>query len=101
LGGNDGGKMNFSIHITIVLDEYDTKVQEYCDENPYDVPDYNTLIDRIQEDLEKLAGVQRVMFNHTSWMTVYLTSDDFDEARDEAEVVKEEIRQVFAKHGVK
>jgi hypothetical protein len=98
---NDGDKMNFSIHITIVLDEYDAKVQEYCDENPYDVPDYNTLIDRIQEDLEKLAGVQRVMFNHTSWMTVYLTSDDFDEARDEAEVVKEEIRQVFAKHGVK
>lgn len=92
--------MNFSIYITIFLNEYDTKVQEYCDENPYDVPDYNTLIDRIQDDLEKLGGVQKVVFSNMSCMSVYLTCDDFDEAKDEAEVVKEEIRQVFAKHGI-
>jgi hypothetical protein len=92
--------MNFSISVTIGLDEYDAKTQKYCDENQYDAPDYTTLIGCIQEDLEKLDGVDQVMFNHMSWMTVNFTTNDFDEAKNEIEVVKEEIRQVFAKHGV-
>lgn len=92
--------MNFSISVTIGLDEYDTKVREYCDENQYDAPDYTTLIDRIQEDLEQIDGVEQVMFNHSSWMTVDFGTDDFDEVKTEIEVVKEEIRQVFAHYGV-
>jgi hypothetical protein len=92
--------MNFSISVTIGLDEYDEKVRKYCDENQYEAPDYTTLIDRIQEELEQIDGVEQVMFNHSSWMVVDLGTDDFDEAKTEIEVVKEEIRQVFAKHGV-
>ena len=92
--------MNFSISITIDLDYYDEKVRIYCDDNQYDVPDYTTLIDRIQDDLEQLDGVDEVMFNHMSWIKISLGTDDFEEAKAETEVVKEEIRQVFAKHGV-
>jgi hypothetical protein len=92
--------MNFSISVTIGLDEYDAKVDEYCKDNQYDAPDYTTLIDRIQEDLEQIDGVDQVMFNHSSWMTVGFGTDDFDEVKTEIEVVKEEIRQVFAKYGV-
>lgn len=93
--------MNFSISITISLDSYDEKVQAYCDDNQYDVPDYTTLIDRIEDDLERLDGVEVVMFNHSSWIKFDLGIDDFEKAKVETEVVKEEIRQVFAKHGVK
>ena len=93
--------MDFSISITIALDSYDEKVRVYCDNNQYDVPDYTTLIDRIKDDLERLNGVESVMFNHASWIEVNLETDDFEKAKAETEIVKEEIRQVFAKHGVK
>jgi len=91
--------MNFSISVTIDLDEYDTKVQEYCKDVQNDT-DYTTLIDCIQEDLKQIDGVDQVMFNHSSWMVVSLGTDDFEEAKTDAEIVKEEIRQVFAKYGV-
>jgi len=87
--------MNFSISVTIGLDEYDTKARKYADENQY-----SDLIDTIQEELEQIDGVDQVIFNHSSWMTVDFGTDDFDEVKTEIEVVKEEIRQVFAKYGV-
>ena len=93
--------MNFSISISINLDSYDEKVQKYCDDNQYDVPDYTTLIEHIEDDLEQLDGVDEVIFNHSSWIRFDLGIDNFEKAKAETEVVKEEIRQVFAKHGVK
>lgn len=93
--------MDLSISITISLDSYDEKVQAYCDDNQYDVPDYTTLIDHIEDDLEQLEGVEEVIFNHSSWIKFDLGIDDFEKAKAETEIVKEEIRQVFANHGVK
>jgi translation elongation factor EF-1beta len=93
--------MKFSISITVDLDEYEVAVQKYCEEHQYDVPDYTTLIDRIQDDLEQLDGVEQVMFNHSSWIIFDLGTDNFDRAEVEVETVKQEIRQIFAKHGVK
>jgi len=87
--------MNFSISVTIGLDDYEAKARKYADENQCD-----DLIDMIQEELEQLDGVEQVMFNHSSWMTIDLGVDNFDVAKREVEVVKEEIRQVFAKYGV-
>lgn len=92
--------MNFSISVTIGLDEYDTKVQEYCQDNQYDAPDYTTLIDRIQEELEQIDGVEQVMFNHSSWMVVDLGTDDFDAAKTDVQALKSEISAIFKKHGV-
>ena len=92
--------MNFGISVTIDLTDYDSKVHEYCQNNQYDVPDYTTLIDRIQNDVEQLDGVDQVMFNHMSWVEVDLGTDDFEDAKAEVEVVTNEIRQVFAKYGV-
>ena len=92
--------MNFSISVTIGLDEYDEKVRKYCDGNQYDVPDYTTLIDRIQEELEQIDGVEQVMFNHSSWMVVDLGTDDFDAAKIDVQALKSEICAVFKKHGV-
>lgn len=95
--------MNFSISITISLKSYDKKVQAYCDDNQYDydVPDYTRLIELIEDDLEQLDGVEEVIFNHSSWIKFDLGIDDFEKAKAETEIVKEEIRQVFANHGVK
>jgi hypothetical protein len=91
--------MNFSISVTIGLNEYDAKVDEYCKDARNDT-DYTTLIDAIQEELEQIDGVARVMFNHSSWMTVDFGTDSFNKVEREIEVVKEEIRRVFAKYGV-
>lgn len=92
--------MNYGITLTFDLDDADEAVRKYCEENQCDVPDYSTLIDRIQEDLEKLDGVEEVMFKHMSWMKVNFGDLDFDEVKTDAEIVKEEIKTVFAKHGV-
>jgi hypothetical protein len=93
--------MKHSISITIGLDEYDTKVRTYCEENQYDDPDYTTLIDRIQSDLELLHGVEQVVFNHSSWMVFDLGIDSFEKAKEETEIIKQEVLSVFEKHGVK
>jgi hypothetical protein len=93
--------VNFSISITVDLNEYDAAVQKYCQNRSLDELDYIMLIDHIQDDLERLDGVEQVMFNHSSWMIVDLGTDNFDRAKAEVEVVKEEIRQIFVKHGVK
>lgn len=77
------------------------KTYKYCLDNQCDAPDYTTLIDRIQNDIEQLDGVDEVMFNHMSWVKVGLGTDDFEAAKSEAAIVKNEIRQVFAKYGVK
>lgn len=93
--------MNLSISVTFDLGECDQKTYKYCLDNQYDAPDYTTLIDRIQNDIEQLDGVDEVVFNHMSWVRVGLGTDDFEAAKSEAAIVKNEIRQVFAKYGVK
>lgn len=92
--------MNLSISVTFDLGEYDQKTYKYCLDNQHDVPDYTTLIDRIQNDIEQIDGVDEVMFNHMSWVKVGLGTDDFEAAKSEAVIVKNEIRQVFVKYGV-
>ena len=92
--------MSYSISVTFDLDDYDQKTYKYCQDNQYDVPDYTTLLDRIQGDIEQLDGVDMVIFDHSSWVRVDLGISCFDTAREETEVIMNEIRQVFVKHGV-
>ena len=89
-----------NITITVNLDGYDEKLREYCEKNQYDVPDYNTMMGRIEDDLLRLDGLNNIMFGHSSWVEFDLGTDDFEEAKYESEVVLNEIREVFAKHGI-
>jgi hypothetical protein len=93
--------MNLSISVTFDLGDYDQKIYKYCLDNQHDAPDYTTLVDRIQIDIEQLDGLDEVVFNHMSWVKVGLGTDDFEAAAKEAAIVKNEIRQVYAKYGVK
>lgn len=95
--------MNYSISITVDLDEYDAAVYNYChdsSERRAHTYSYTDIIDSITNDLHMLDGVGSVVFDHSAWMTVHLGVSCFDVARGETEVVMSEIRQVFVKHGV-
>lgn len=93
--------MDFSLSVTFSLDDADQAVWKYCKDNQYDVPDYSTLIDRIKNDLYKLEGANDVVFDHSNWITFYLNTDNFEDARSDIEIIKEEIKNVFLEHGVK
>ena len=93
--------MDFSLSVTFFLNDADAAVQKYCEDNQYNVPDYSELIERIENDLYKLDGVDHVVFNHSNWIDFFLGTDNFEEARSDIEVIKEEIKNVFLKHGVK
>lgn len=92
--------MKFSFLISVNLDDFDDAVRKYCRDNQYDVPDYTTLIDRIQNDLEQLDGCENVMFDHTSWIQFDFGSDS-SRVEKELITIRDEIRQVFANYGVK
>lgn len=92
--------MNFEISITIDLTEYDDALSKYCADNQYDVPDYTTMQERIEGDLCRIAGADKVIFNHMCWIKVDLGTDNFIEASVETQKVMREIEQVFQKHGI-
>lgn len=92
--------MNYSISVTVDLCDYEQKTYDYCQENQYDVPDYGILMDRIEKEIWQFDGVEEVVFSHSSWVRVGLGACCFDSAREETEILMNEIRQVFAKNGV-
>lgn len=89
--------MNCEISITLQLDDLDTATYEYCKENSLD---YSDLIDDIADELRMLDGVDRVSFNHSSWIKIDLGTDNFSTAEKETDKCISEVTNVFASHGI-
>lgn len=87
--------MYYEVTLTFNLDQLDAETFNLYDEG------YHEKITAIENYLYKIDGVEKVMFNHTSWIKVNFGNLELHEIQKEAEVVEKEIKEIFAEYGVK